>query len=151
MNNPWNIIPITPVSKPRMTQRDAWKQRPCVMRYRQYKDDLRPIIAALPACFEIAFALPMPPSWSKKKQSAMVGTPHQQTPDFDNLLKGFTDAILDQDCTIWAGTYLKVWRHRGAILWRPYDASEHLASVNNALDLYGSYPPGGCSQFWAIC
>ena len=34
-------IPVTPVSKPRMTQRDKWKKRPCVLRYRAYCDALR--------------------------------------------------------------------------------------------------------------
>ena len=34
-------IPVNPVSKPRMTQSDKWKQRPTVLKYRQFKDDMR--------------------------------------------------------------------------------------------------------------
>ena len=32
---------IKPVPKPRMTQRDAWDKRPCVLRYRAFKDEVR--------------------------------------------------------------------------------------------------------------
>jgi len=32
---------ITPVPKPRQTRSDKWKQRPCVMRYRAFADEVR--------------------------------------------------------------------------------------------------------------
>ncbi len=34
-------FPIDVVGKPRMTQRDKWKKRPCVLRYRAFADELR--------------------------------------------------------------------------------------------------------------
>jgi Holliday junction resolvase RusA-like endonuclease len=37
------------------------------------------------------------PAWSKKKRLAMDGTPHKQTPDLDNLCKGFLDALCPMD------------------------------------------------------
>ena len=136
---PWNIIAVefAPMGKPRMTQADRYRKRDCVSRYWAYKDELRLAVReVLPDTIEMGFAIPMPPSWSSKKRAAMMGQPHRQKPDFDNLEKGFTDALLKEDCRIWAASSLKVWRDRPAILWRPYDASEQLASINEALDLY---------------
>ena len=138
---PWNIIPVkvAPMGKPRMTRSDRWKDppRPCVASYWAYKDELKKAVReTLPDAIEMGFALPMPKSWSKKKRAAMMGQPHQQKPDFDNLEKGFTDALKTEDCTIWAASSLKVWRDFAAILWRPYDATEQLASINDALDKY---------------
>ena len=37
-------IDITPVAKPRQTRSDVWKKRPCVVKYRQFADDLREAI-----------------------------------------------------------------------------------------------------------
>ena len=34
-------ILVTPNTKPRMTRADKWKQRPCVVQYRTFKDTLR--------------------------------------------------------------------------------------------------------------
>lgn len=57
----------------------------------------------------------MPPSWSEKKKLAMDGKPHQQTPDIDNLTKGYFDALYEQDCVIWKITAQKVWARDGFI------------------------------------
>ncbi len=79
---------ITPVPKPRMTQRDKWKKRPVVLRYHAFKDEVRAAGVELEESGQhIIFVLPMPKSWSKKKQREMVGKPHQQKPDKDNLEK----------------------------------------------------------------
>lgn len=37
----WNNIIITPMGKPRMNKADAWKKRPCVLRYWEYSDNLK--------------------------------------------------------------------------------------------------------------
>ncbi|MCR4339433.1 MAG: RusA family crossover junction endodeoxyribonuclease, partial [Gemmatimonadaceae bacterium] len=39
------------------------------------------------------FRLPMPPSWSNKKRLAMIGQPHAQKPDIDNLLKAVLEIM----------------------------------------------------------
>ena len=44
--------------------------------------------------FAIWFCIPIPPSWRKKKIAENLGNAHQSTPDFDNLLKAFFDAIM---------------------------------------------------------
>jgi len=34
-------VPGNPVGKPRMTRKDKWAQRPCVLRYREWADRAR--------------------------------------------------------------------------------------------------------------
>jgi Holliday junction resolvase RusA-like endonuclease len=112
---------ITPVSKPRQTQSDKWKQRPVVMKYRGYADHLRLLANTLGYVPEdvlsIHFYLPMPKSWSKKKRALMVKQPHRQKPDLDNLIKAFQDALLSEDSHIHTYSYCcKVWAEEGQIL-----------------------------------
>lgn len=74
--------PITPVPKPRQTRADKWKQRPAVMRYREFADQVRAAGITLPDCGAlVTFYIPMPKSWSKKKRARADGTPHQSKPD----------------------------------------------------------------------
>lgn len=102
-----------------MVKSDAWKRRPSVLRYWDYKDELNALVEKhkfiLANKFEIIFYLPMPISWSYKKTLLMIGKPHQQTPDFDNLVKGFTDALCKKDQTIYQVTVGKYWGHYGKI------------------------------------
>ena len=42
------VYPITPVPKPRMTRRDRWAKRPCVLRYWAFKDEVRLRRVSLP-------------------------------------------------------------------------------------------------------
>lgn len=112
----WDFVfDLVPVSKPRQTQRDKWMKRPCVVRYREYADDIRR--QARRAGFEfprrgieVEFALPMPASWSAKKKAAMDGQPHEQKPDLDNLIKAMKDALLEDDSVVSQyGAMEKVW------------------------------------------
>ncbi|WP_334254054.1 RusA family crossover junction endodeoxyribonuclease [Mannheimia indoligenes] len=108
---------ITPMGKPRMTRSDKWKQRPEVLRYREFKDEVRLNKVSLPESgYHITFVLPMPKSWSKKKKAEMDGKPHQQKPDKDNLEKALLDALFDDDCRIWDGRVSKVWGETGKII-----------------------------------
>jgi Holliday junction resolvase RusA-like endonuclease len=99
-------VPGEPIGKPRMTQRDVWKQRPCVMEYRSWCDRARrhagadfrfgkqsetPPAVTLTAYFEI------PRSWNAKKRAAAAGAPHQAKPDSDNVGKALLDALFSQD------------------------------------------------------
>lgn len=109
-------ISITPVGKPRQTQSDRWKQRPVVMRYRAFADELRlKYREDLPDSIILRFYLPMPPSWSAKKKAEMLGKPHQQKPDFDNLAKSVCDALKKEDSTIWRCLVEKYWDVEGGI------------------------------------
>lgn len=109
------VYEITPVPKPRQTVRDKWMKRPCVMRYRAFADQCRELIREIPRCPTIIFVMPMPSSWGKNKKVYMDHTPHTQTPDIDNLLKSFLDALFENDCAIWSVHVCKVWGKVGQI------------------------------------
>jgi Holliday junction resolvase RusA-like endonuclease len=113
-----NVYPVSPVAKPRMTQRDTWKKRPVVMRYRAFCDKVRAAGVKLPeAGANLTFCLPMPKSWSKKKRVKMNGQPHQSRPDISNLLKALEDALFSEDSHIWHyGELKKVWAEEGMII-----------------------------------
>ena len=100
-----------------MTQRDHWKQRPAVMAYRTYCDELRLKLPGyeLPVSLNVTFWLPMPASWSKKKRQEKVGTPHDQKPDIDNLAKGFMDVFKAEDKHVAALICRKYWAEEGGI------------------------------------
>ena len=111
-------INIEPNTKPRMTQADKWKQRPCVIQYRNFCDELRAKTAGfqLSDNYSILFRISMPKSWSKKKRDLMRGKPHQETPDLDNLLKAVNDALLEQDKIIYQISATKLWSDIGEII-----------------------------------
>ncbi len=67
------------------------------------------------AGYRITFVMPMPKSWSKRKRAEMVGQPHQQKPDLDNLIKALLDACYQDDCEVWDLRATKVWGEEGAI------------------------------------
>ena len=113
---------VTPVGKPRQTQRDKWMKRPAVMRYRAFADELRAAAKAQGFVFpesgaKITFFIPMPDSWSAKKKDAMAGVAHRQKPDIDNLMKAVLDSLLPDDSAVWniAGV-TKVWARFGRIV-----------------------------------
>lgn len=110
------IIAIEPMGAPRMTRQDKWtdkakgKGRPVVIRYFNYQDTILYSLPSyeLPTVLSIEFHIGMPPSWSKKKKTAMAGTYHQSKPDIDNLVKGFCDSFRSDDAhvaVIHAGKY----------------------------------------------
>lgn len=107
---------IDPTPKPRMTQADRWRKRPCVLRYFDFKDKCRDTGLTFPNYgAHLTFHVPMPKSWSKKKRKAMVNTPHQQRPDVDNYLKATMDAVLDEDSGVYDVRASKYWAETGAI------------------------------------
>lgn len=108
---------ITPVAKPRQTQSDRWKQRPCVVRYRAFKDQVKASGLNVPetGC-RLIFILPMPKSWPKKRRAEMDGQPHQQRPDTDNMIKAVLDAVHTEDSQIHHVEGLKFWGETGAII-----------------------------------
>jgi len=116
-----NVVPNT---KPRMTQADVWRKRPCVLKYREYKDRLREeclrvdLTELKSQMTTLIFYIPMPASWSKRKKELMNGTLHLQTPDMDNLLKGFQDALATEDKHIASikGELGKYWAYSGRIV-----------------------------------
>jgi Holliday junction resolvase RusA-like endonuclease len=108
--------PITPVGKPRQTQRDKWQQRPAVQKYRAFADEVRLRGVKVPeAGARVTFVVPMPTSWTKQARRIMDGQPHRQKPDADNLLKSVLDAIYGDDAGVWDVGVRKVWGQKGEI------------------------------------
>jgi len=114
------ILNIPPCSKPRMTQRDRWKKRQCVLDFFAFRDRIKQEIKKINTFMikeppfdwdnlTVIFLVPMPKSWSKKKKDLMVGKPMQQRPDIDNYLKGLFDATHEEDSSIWKVTASKIW------------------------------------------
>lgn len=112
------IIDITPVSKPRQTRADKWKQRPAVMRYRAFADELRLKVGKYKPGYHVSvvFIVPMPKSWSKKKKVEMNTKPHQQKPDIDNYVKAFLDALCEDDSHVYWLEAVKIWGYEGKII-----------------------------------
>jgi Holliday junction resolvase RusA-like endonuclease len=64
----------------------------------------------------VIFHMPMPQSWNATHKRRMLGQPHQQTPDCDNLLKSLADSLLPAgDAAIWFTVAAKFWATEGAI------------------------------------
>ena len=105
---------ITPVAKPRQTRSDKWKQRPAVMRYRTFADEVRSAGLEIGDTLNVVFYLPMPASWSNKRRTEMLGKPHKQKPDIDNLVKALLDAVLDDDSHVYEIRAVKFWDEVGS-------------------------------------
>jgi len=110
------IVALGPVmGKPRMTQRDKWKKRECVVRYRNWCDRVRAAVGdSLPAAESVTrldwtACFRPPKSWSKKKHLAAIGTLHRNKPDRDNIDKAVLDCLFAQDSGIACGDIRKVW------------------------------------------
>jgi len=112
------IVMGDPMGKPRMTQRDTWKQRPVVLRYRDYCDRIReaaPNRALTADVYDVdvlAF-IAMPKSWSRKKQVHHWGLMHRTKPDWDNIGKAVCDALFKEDSGIAVGRVQKFWCAEG--------------------------------------
>lgn len=98
-----------------MSQSDRWKKRPCVLRYRAFRDEIILHRVTIPDRVRMVFVMPMPASWSAKKRAAMDGKPHTVRPDGDNLAKGIFDSVFKDDAHIWDVRYSKIWGQSGEI------------------------------------
>lgn len=115
----WKSWPIVPVSAPRQVRRDSFKPSPHVRRYRAFRDQVRLYRVELPPCAWLIFELPMPDSWSRAKRARLLGMPHEQKPDRDNLEKALLDAVYAEDSGVWHGMTTKIWARRGRIWAAP--------------------------------
>jgi Holliday junction resolvase RusA-like endonuclease len=104
------------------------------MRYWNFKDLLKLQAKKLKfimpdSGYHLKFYIPMPKSWSKKKQSAMMGKPHQGKPDKDNLEKAFLDAVCADDSYIWDGRVSKFWWNEGRIVMKVYENDDLIPQI----------------------
>jgi len=107
-----------PMGKPRMTQRDVWKKRDVVLRYRDYCDriiEAAPTVVLTADVYDVAVTayLAMAASWSQKKKAAHVGQMHRAKPDWDNIGKAVCDALFKDDSGIAVGSVRKFWCAEG--------------------------------------
>lgn len=116
-------LKVNPNTKPRMTQRDRWKHRPCVDQYYAFKDELKVQanlvdLQTLPGeLLCLSFIIRMPDSWSEVKKVRYDKTPNIQRPDMDNFLKALQDAFCKEDKGIWRiGNLEKRWGRIGKII-----------------------------------
>lgn len=120
MIHPTVTIPVSPMGKPRMTQRDKWKKRPAVLRYHAFKDSLRTYLNGMPHLMQLLESgnvvglswnayLPLPESWPKRKKALFAGSPHRSKPDRDNIDKAILDAIFPEDSGVASGHIHKFW------------------------------------------
>jgi Holliday junction resolvase RusA-like endonuclease len=108
------VLFVTAVPKPRMTKRDSWAKRPCVIKYWAFKAALlrefdgQPYPAD-PHIVSANFYLPIPKSWSKRKRRFMDEKMHRQKPDVDNYVKAVFDCLFADDSRIAGGCFYKYW------------------------------------------
>jgi Holliday junction resolvase RusA-like endonuclease len=104
-------LAIPPMAKPRQTQSDRWKQRPVVIRYRAWCDEVRRQMGdqTLPEAFWVRFWVPLPPSYSAKRREALAGSPHTLRGDIDNFIKSLMDCLLEDDAHVWRVHAEKRW------------------------------------------
>ena len=126
-----HLIDVIPMGAVRMTRSDTWKinpnhknekqrQRPAVTRYWAFKNkvvqECTKTNYIMKNTIDVVFFLPMPESWSLKKKERMNGMPHKSRPDVDNIVKGFMDALKDEDGDVWRVTAEKRYAYKGSIL-----------------------------------
>lgn len=110
------VFEVDPVPKPRMTQRDKWVKRPCVLRYRAYGDELRLRGLRMPHRYSLIFIVAMPASWSATEKEEANGLPNLRRPDATNLAKAVEDIALQKDEALWDGRSRKYWGYRGRVV-----------------------------------
>jgi Holliday junction resolvase RusA-like endonuclease len=125
------LFDVIPFGAVRMTQSDKWKtnpnhldprkrQREAVTKYFHFKDQIRQQAQEmkfnLSEILEIVFLVPMPFTWSEKKKVRSNKTPVKTRPDIDNYVKGFMDALENEDGFVWKIVAEKRYAFKGSIL-----------------------------------
>lgn len=94
---------LNPMGAPRQNKSDAWRQRPVVLRYRAFRDQLRLAVSQCknfpddPIWLGVRAYIAFPKSYSKKKRRELAGQIHRIKPDADNIFKSCTDCLFDKD------------------------------------------------------
>jgi Holliday junction resolvase RusA-like endonuclease len=98
-----------------MSQRDKWAMRSCVLAWRAYADRIRRHVALVDdatlqsGSIHVVCYFPIPASYSKRWRNLLIGQPHRQRPDGDNILKTFQDALFQNDGHVWDASIRKFW------------------------------------------
>lgn len=114
-------IYIRAIGKPTMTAADRWKKRPCIMRYREWCDQVRAQVPTVPDPADIGQVVircyfTPPASLSDRKRRAMIGQPCRVKPDYDNICKALGDVLWPGcDQQLPGADVLKFWGHQDRI------------------------------------
>jgi Holliday junction resolvase RusA-like endonuclease len=108
-------VPLQIVGSPRMTRGDRALYRPCVRNYFEFRNKLKAIVGDHQCPGELIWKawIPMPKSWSKKKQKELEGQPCEGGSDLDNYCKSIFDGLFEQDKKIWRSSQEKFWCREG--------------------------------------
>lgn len=89
------FIPIIPKSKdrPRMGCGHAYTPKKTREYEKRIAEETADIHVSGPVSLKLGFVMPIPKSWSKRKQTEMCGKPHTSVPDTDNLIKAVMDGM----------------------------------------------------------
>lgn len=120
---------FTPISAPRSNARTRYgsgADAKRLKRYYEYRDEVasrfltglnggKAMFWDLFGHMGLVFRFPTPESWSMKKRVAATqfGAYHRQKPDIDNLVKGFLDALLEDDHEVCDLRAVKLWVPQG--------------------------------------
>lgn len=113
-------LKIAPMAAVRLPNKMRFSKKG--LRYFAWKENvlLLALSAKIPADIDelhCKFIIRMPDSWSEKKRVSLDGSPHQQTPDRNNLEKAVEDALWPKrDSHIWKSSASKVWGREGKII-----------------------------------
>ncbi len=125
------VFDINPMGAVRMSQSDKWKtdpnhadpkkrKRKSVVKHHNFANTLRyqatQLGFELGKTIEAVFFIAMPESWSIKKKKEMVGLPHENLLDTDNILKLVVDSLKKQDKEVWWEKAEKRWSYVSSIL-----------------------------------
>lgn len=126
------IFKIKPIGAVRTNHNGHWKK--AAQNYHAWMNELRLYMKVqkfyMPESnFSIFFYIPVSKSWSKKDKLEMIGKPHQQKPDKDNLEKAVMDTYFYKpeqrktnlindderdDCCVWSTKEIaKFWCAEG--------------------------------------
>lgn len=111
------VLLVEPMGKPRILHGEKSKRAEA---WRKYKRDIQYLAKKtgleLPEGFmHLVFYLPPPASWSQRKRENSMGLPVKVKPDWDNLAKGFFDALFDNDSQFWDVRTTKLYGLPGRI------------------------------------
>jgi len=96
------------IGKPRMTQRDKWATRKCVLAYRAFADELRAAAGdSVPPASRVVSILIVARFATTDK--SLWGRPYRQKPDGDNILKACTDPLWKDDEKLGDLTVVRMW------------------------------------------
>jgi len=106
------VIPIAAIGAPRMTRRDTWKKRPCVVAYHQWRDIVRAHCKDVPSADRVealrVYCRFVPPG-SMRRRKVVCGSLKRTKPDVDNIAKAVMDCLWEQDQAIADVRVRKVW------------------------------------------